>query len=133
MDVAFRITGMHHDPTLWEGPEEFRPERFRDGTQRAGAHPMAFLPFSAGIRNCIGSNFALMEARIMLPMLVQALEFGLASDYEHHPQPCITLRPKVRRAPGPAFPLRRGVACLARQPADASVAPLHAWSSTACR
>lgn len=42
---------VHRDPAYWDDPEVFRPERFVDGELK---HPYAYIPFSAGSRNCIG-------------------------------------------------------------------------------
>ncbi|CAH1399001.1 unnamed protein product [Nezara viridula] len=59
---------VHRSKTHWENPEEFRPERFMPGTPR---HPFAFIPFSAGPRNCIGQKFAMMELKTMLSSVLR--------------------------------------------------------------
>jgi len=59
----------HYDNRYWDKPHEFRPERFLQ--KDCIRHPFAFMPFSAGERNCIGQKFALQEALIILPLLMQ--------------------------------------------------------------
>ena len=50
------------DPRWWIRPEEFIPERFLEGHNFFHQAPKnAFIPFSIGKRNCIGSRFALLE------------------------------------------------------------------------
>ena len=49
---------------------------------------------SAGKANCVGRNFALLEAKTMLVMLMQRLDLKLEPSYVHHPTFAITLRPK---------------------------------------
>jgi cytochrome P450 len=54
---------IHRSIDLWgpEDPNEFIPERHM--TKR---HPLAYIPFGAGSRNCVGMRFALMELKIAL-------------------------------------------------------------------
>jgi len=79
---------LHRHPAYWDAPEEFRPCRFE---QRD--HP-AYLPFGAGPRFCIGSEFALAEARVILPMIVSRFDFETVPGQVIEPEPAITLRMK---------------------------------------
>ena len=53
---------VHRRGDVWEGPREFRPERFVGGRPPAGA----WLPFGGGVRRCLGAAFASFEARGVL-------------------------------------------------------------------
>ncbi len=55
--------GIHMDPTYYPDPEMFDPERFTKEA-RAARHPMAFLTFGQGPRQCIGSRFAIVEMKV---------------------------------------------------------------------
>jgi cytochrome P450 len=61
---------IHRRPDLWEAPERFDPERFSP-ERSAGRHRYAWLPFSAGQRQCIGKEFSLMEALLILCRVMQ--------------------------------------------------------------
>ena len=74
---------VHRHPKYWDEPETFRPERWihkteaeRQAFQERTRY--AYIPFSAGGRNCIGQKFAQMEAKLILAPLIREFEFFIA-------------------------------------------------------
>lgn len=88
------ILAVHHNEKLWGSyANVFKPERFAKGASRAGIHPNAFFPFSLGPRSCVGQNFAMLEAKIVLAMILQRWSFRLFPAYKHAPITVVTLQP----------------------------------------
>jgi cytochrome P450 len=69
---------VHRDPDLWDAPTEFRPERFAAGADDERAR-YSYFPFGGGRRICIGRQFALMEAQIVLSRAVERYRLDLQS------------------------------------------------------
>lgn len=91
--VAVSPWVMHHHPGLWEDPERFSPERF--SPERVEGRPKhAYLPFGAGPRVCIGNNFALMEAKIILTMVLPRFSVEVSDPDAVQLDPRVTLRPR---------------------------------------
>jgi cytochrome P450 len=68
--LGYSIYLSHRSPALWNDPHDFNPDRFVQ--QR---HPaFAFVPFGGGERTCIGMNYALAEAKVVLARLLQQVE-----------------------------------------------------------
>lgn len=83
---------VHRDDRWYEEPLAFRPERWEDG--KAKSLPRyAYFPFGGGPRVCIGNNFALMEATLLLATISSRYRLALVPEARVEPLPTMTLRP----------------------------------------
>ncbi|XP_055541944.1 probable cytochrome P450 313a4 [Wyeomyia smithii] len=74
--IVIPILKVHRDKNIWgERSEQFDPEHFSP-ENCAKRHPYAFLGFSAGIRNCIGVKYSLVNLKIVLAKLVKNYRFS---------------------------------------------------------
>lgn len=74
--IALHFYALQRNPKVWSEPEAFKPERFASDGGKASQR-CAYVPFGTGARQCIGSNFALMEGPLVLAMLLQRFRFEL--------------------------------------------------------
>jgi cytochrome P450 len=81
----------HRHPDLWKEPKTFNPERFTP-ERSAGRPRYAYFPFSGGPRQCIGNNFATMEAVLILATIARRYRLTLALGHPVEPEPSFTLR-----------------------------------------
>jgi cytochrome P450 len=83
----------HRHPAFWDDPERFDPDRFLP--ERIAALPRyAYFPFAGGPHQCIGNEFAIMEAQLVLAMVAQRYRLSLVPGNSVEPDPIFTLRPR---------------------------------------
>lgn len=71
--VWLPVYAIHHDEDIYPEPEKFDPERFNDDN-KGNLNPYTYFPFGVGPRNCIGSRFALLEAKILIFRMLSKFE-----------------------------------------------------------
>lgn len=98
--VMVSIYSTHHDPAHWSEPGRFDPGRFAPGQKHL---PYTYLPFGGGPRNCLGANFAQVEARVVLARLLQRYDLTLMRRRVHlhmgatlEPRPGVFLQVRPR-------------------------------------
>lgn len=92
-DVFFGAYLLPRLPEFWENPEVFDPHHF-DKEQERKRHTFAYLPFGGGPRICLGNNFAMMEAILIMAMVVQRFQLKLAPGHQVTPLVSLTTRPE---------------------------------------
>lgn len=111
---ALVLTGMlHRDPEVWGADaERFDPDRFDAKAVRSRA-PHTFKPFGTGARACVGRQFALHEATLVLGLLLRRYELRPDPGYRLRVTERLTLMPEGlrlhldRRAPSTPAPASR--------------------------
>ena len=94
-EVVVWLYMTHHDARWYPEPWRFRPQRF-DKEAEARLPKLAYLPFGAGGRACIGRAFALLEAQLVLATLAQRYRLHLVRSGRVEPKLRITMFPKRR-------------------------------------
>jgi cytochrome P450 len=92
--VFLPIWALHRHEMWWERPGEFDPDRFAPEAS-AKRDRFQYLPFGAGPRACVGANFAMMQAQIILATLIQRFRFAPSL-----PKPTPVMTMTVRPEPG---------------------------------
>lgn len=93
------ILPMHYNDEVFDEPREFRPERFLEERSTATVNPFAYIPFSAGPRNCIGQKFAIYELKSILSKIVRNFDVTLANQHMNEDMPPLVSELILR--PGP--------------------------------
>lgn len=100
--VFLNIYALHRHQLYWEAPEFFRADRFL-AANSTGRDKYLHLPFGAGPRICVGANFAMMQAGIILATLLARFRFEpggpLPSPVMHmtvRPEPDVLLQVTTR-------------------------------------
>lgn len=84
---------MHHNPRYWADPERFDPTRFV-AAEKGSRPTLAYFPFGAGPRVCIGEPLARLESILVLARLAQRVKLELTPGQIIEPDPRIILTPR---------------------------------------
>jgi cytochrome P450 len=99
--VAISPYTLHRHPRYWPDAERYEPNRFLDDDVER--RPFTYIPFGAGPRTCIGTNFALVEAPLILGLLLQRFDMTLLNERDVQPRGIFVIVPqepiRVRLAP----------------------------------
>ncbi|MEJ2872079.1 MULTISPECIES: bifunctional cytochrome P450/NADPH--P450 reductase [unclassified Saccharothrix] len=121
------IPQLHRDPAWGDNVELFDPERF--SPEREAARPVhLFKPFGSGERACIGRQFALHEATLVLALLVHRYRLIDHTDYQLKIKQSLTLKPD-----GFTLRLARRTGAERRLPVAASAHPTTATTTASRR
>jgi len=69
--ITIPVLQIHRNPEYFKDPLKFNPDRFITDK----IIPNTYLPFSLGPRACIGQNFAMLEMRLLLALLLRHFVF----------------------------------------------------------
>jgi cytochrome P450/NADPH-cytochrome P450 reductase len=126
--VSMVLPMLHRDRGVWgEDAEDFNPDH-TSPERLVAIPPNAYKPFGTGQRSCIGRQFALQEATLVLGMLLQRFEFIDHRNYQLETLSTLTIKPKdfiikVKPREGRLEALRAGVPVEAATEATTAPAP----------
>ncbi|KAJ4978101.1 hypothetical protein NE237_008881 [Protea cynaroides] len=89
------IPTLHRNPDIW-GPDanEFKPARFANSISDTCKLPQGYAPFGVGPRLCLGRNFAMVELKVVLSLIVSNFSFSISPRYHHSPAYRMIVQPK---------------------------------------
>ncbi len=90
--IIISTYAIHRHPQFWRQPEQFVPARFAPSEENTRPR-YAYIPFGGGPRLCIGNNFALTEARLVLAAVTQRFRLVLEQGQAVQMDALVTLRP----------------------------------------
>ncbi|MDY7022665.1 MAG: cytochrome P450, partial [Cyanobacteriota bacterium] len=76
--VLYQIGRTHYDPSIYNEPDKFDPDRFFP--ERTEEKPYGYLPFGGGMRECLGKEFAKLEMKILAILLLREYEWELLAN-----------------------------------------------------
>lgn len=137
--VTLLTPSLHRDPAIWgDNPDAFNPDNFsRDKEETRPGH--AFKPFGNGQRACIGRQFAMQEATLVLGLLLQRFLFVDHTKYQLKIKETLSIKPdgfRIRVRPRPdrvRSALVSGAAAAnqnAKPAAEAARRPSHGTKAT---
>jgi cytochrome P450 len=91
--VLFAAYAAHRNERYFPEPERFSPERWADDFEKR-IPKYAYFPFGGGPRICIGNQFALMEARLILATIAQQRKLSIVPGQTIEPISFVSVRPK---------------------------------------
>jgi cytochrome P450 / NADPH-cytochrome P450 reductase len=83
---------LHRHPAVWDRPYDFDIDRWLTEAE-AKRHPHAYKPFGNGVRACIGRQFAMVEAKLALAMLLQKFAISDRRDYRLMIKETLSIKP----------------------------------------
>ncbi|CAO2840529.1 unnamed protein product [Amaranthus hypochondriacus] len=80
--VLINAWAIHRDPSYWDDPEMFVPERFLKSQTDYRGHDLHFIPFGAGRRICPGISFAMASTELLIANLIHKFDWRLPDGVE---------------------------------------------------
>jgi len=92
--ISLLLPLIHRDKAVWgERAEEFDPDNFTREAESIRP-PNSYKPFGNGRRACVGQQFAMHEATLVLAMILQRFDLVSAAEYQLKIRETLTLKPE---------------------------------------